>query len=71
MLHGRERWTLNVEVEIAVERGAGRNVAQAQRIAAQVLSPLLPKGLIRPVSAIGRRYVMAAGMRFQYQTIAV
>jgi hypothetical protein len=27
--------------------------------------------LIRPVSAIGKRYVMTAGMRFQYQTIAV
>ena len=32
---------------------------------------LLPKGLIRPVSAIGKRYVMTAGMWFQYQTIAV
>ena len=32
---------------------------------------LLPKGLIRPVSAIGKRYVMTAGMKFQYQTIAV
>ncbi len=32
---------------------------------------LLPKGLIRPVSAIGKRYVMTAGMRFLYQTIAV
>jgi hypothetical protein len=27
--------------------------------------------LISPVSAIGKRYVMTAGMRFQYQTIAV
>ena len=32
---------------------------------------LLLKGLIRPVSAIGKRYVMTAGMRVQYQTIAV
>jgi hypothetical protein len=31
----------------------------------------IAEGLIRPVSAIGKRYVMTAGMRFQYQTIAV
>ena len=46
-------------------------LASHARTKSRLPTALLPKGLIRPVSAIGKRYVMAAGMRFQYQTIAV
>ena len=34
-LHVRNRWSLDVELEIAIERGAGRDVRQRKRIAAQ------------------------------------
>jgi hypothetical protein len=47
-----------------------QSTSARQPCACQV-AVLLPKGLIRPVSAIGKRYVMTAGMRFQYQIIAV
>jgi hypothetical protein len=51
-----------------------RGIAKASKEnfgSAALPTALLPKGLIRPVSAIGKRYVMTAGMRFQCQTIAV
>jgi hypothetical protein len=47
------------------------NVSKENFGSAALPTALLPKGLIRPVSAIGKRYVMTAGMWFQYQTIAV
>ena len=49
----------------------GSRLASHARTKWRFPTALLPKGLIRPVSAIGKRYVMTAGMRFQYQTIAV
>jgi hypothetical protein len=49
----------------------GSRLASHARTKWRLPTALLPKGLIRPVSAIGKRYVMTAGMRFQYQTIAV
>jgi putative ABC transport system substrate-binding protein len=59
-----------------IERVAGWRGAEAvngSRLASHARTKWrLPTALlISPVSAIGKRYVMTAGMRFQYQTIAV
>lgn len=67
-LGSRGRWDCMRRRDVALAEAVnGSRLASHARTKWRLPTALL----IRPVSAIGKRYVMTAGMRFQYQTIAV